>query len=65
MATPSCPKCGNTTFEMKDFEIRNANYRHSAICCSVCGAIVATEEAMSAMYMLRKIGEKLGVQFGP
>ena len=61
MATPSCPKCGNTSFEMKEFIIKNASYGHNAIICASCGAIVATEEKISTMYTLGLIKEKLGI----
>lgn len=63
MASPCCPKCGNTSFEMDELRIRNAKYQHHAIICAMCGCIVGTEEVMSLMYMLKKIAEKLGVQF--
>lgn len=64
MKTPTCAKCGSSTFEMGEIKIANANFRHNAIVCSHCGAIVATEELMSVMHMLGKIAEKLGVRFG-
>jgi len=64
MATPSCPKCANTTFEMKEVKIDNASYRHNVIICRSCGSIVGTEEIKSLMFMLMKIGEKLGLHFG-
>lgn len=64
MPSPSCPKCGNTSFEMTEIRIEKANWRHTAIICSHCGAVVGTEELMSIMHMLDKIGKKLGVSFG-
>lgn len=63
MSFPSCPKCGGQLFEMTELQVQNANYRHTAIVCSKCGAIVGTEECMSIMHMLDKIAEKLGVRF--
>jgi hypothetical protein len=48
---------------MTELEIENARYRHNAIVCRSCGAIVSTEELLSVMNMLGKIGEKLGVRF--
>jgi hypothetical protein len=48
---------------MVEVTIQNANYRHNAIACSNCGAVLAFEEVMSVMYMLGKIAERLGVQF--
>jgi len=64
MPTPCCPKCGSTSFEMGEVKVSNANYRHNAIACASCGCVVGIEEAMSLMYMLSKIAEKLGVRFG-
>jgi len=61
MATPSCPKCGHTSFEMKEFSVKNASYRHNAIICASCGAIVSTEELISTMYTLGVIKENLGI----
>ena len=61
MATPSCPKCGSTSFEIKAFEIRDAQFAHNAICCATCGCIVSTEEHYSAMYMLQQIMKKFGI----
>ena len=43
--------------------MKGANFRHNAIICAMCGAIVSTEEHFSLTYMLGKIGEKLGVRF--
>jgi len=61
--TPTCPKCANTTFEIKEVAVRGANFRHNAIICAMCGAVIGTEEYFSLTYMLGKIGEKLGVRF--
>lgn len=49
---------------MTEIRIEKANWRHTAIICSHCGAVVGTEELMSIMHMLDKIGKKLGVSFG-
>ena len=64
MITPTCPKCGNTSFEIGEIKIKDATYRHNAIVCVMCGCVVGIEEHFSITYMLGKIAEKLGVQFG-
>jgi len=61
--TPCCPKCANTTFEIKEIVIRDARFRHHAVICAMCGAVVGVEEYLSLTYMLCKIGEKLGIRF--
>lgn len=63
MTTPRCPKCNNSSFEIGEIKIQNANYRHNAIVCTSCGCIVGMEEWLSIMHMLDKIGKQLGVSF--
>jgi predicted nucleic-acid-binding Zn-ribbon protein len=60
--TPTCPKCGNSFFEMKEINVEKAKYRHNAIICKNCGAILSIEQWTSEIYMLGKIAEKLGVR---
>ncbi len=62
MTTPSCPRCGNTSFEIGEMKIEKANYPHNAIVCRKCGCIVGIEEHLSVLYILRKIAEKLDVE---
>ena len=63
MATARCPRtdCTGTSFEMKELNIRGANYRHLAVQCSTCGAVVGVTEIMNLGYALQKIGSKLGI----
>ena len=41
--TPICPRCGKSSFGIKEFYVQGANYRHYAILCTSCGAVVGTE----------------------
>lgn len=61
MATPRCPKCENTSFEMQELKVTRANYRHLCINCSGCGAIVAVHEFFNVSDLIHKLAKRLGV----
>ena len=43
LAMPICPRCGKSSFGIKEFQVEDANYRHFAILCTSCGCVVGTE----------------------
>ena len=40
MTTPSCPKCGNHMFRMREIEPSDSNFKVNAVTCSACGAVL-------------------------
>lgn len=61
MATPSCPKCGHTGFEMKEMRIAYSAFRIMSIQCSSCGCVVGTHEYYNIGETIHKLAKKLGV----
>jgi len=51
---PKCPKCGNTAFEIISIE----DYSMSLVCCSSCGAIIASRDSL-LLDKLDRIAEAL------
>ena len=43
LTMPICPRCGKSSFGIKEFQVEDANYRHFAILCTSCGCVVGTE----------------------
>ena len=63
LQTPICAKCGGAAFEMQEIKVKNAEFRHSVINCSSCGAIVSVSELFNINIRLEKLAQKLGVNF--
>jgi hypothetical protein len=61
MATPVCPKCGNTTFENNIIQPKNSNYKLTAINCDSCGAIIGVLDYFNIGGMLQTLARKLNV----
>lgn len=62
MAKPTCPKCSCTTFEIQEIPIKGARYRHNAINCTACGAIIAVHEFFNVNANLAVIAQKFGIK---
>lgn len=60
-AKPSCPKCGNMTFEMQDLHVTEMEFRRSAINCTKCGAIIDTVDYFNTPALLHKLAAALKV----
>lgn len=45
MATSTCPKCGRSSFEVKQATPLGSNFYLWFVQCSFCGAVVASQEA--------------------
>jgi hypothetical protein len=61
MAIPTCPKCPSHIFAVTEFEPIGANFKHMAIHCSSCGAVVGVMDYYNIGNMLKMIGRKLGL----
>ena len=61
MATPRCPKCESSSFEIQEVKVKNANYRHHVINCASCGSILAVHEFFNVNARLVRLAEKLRV----
>jgi predicted nucleic-acid-binding Zn-ribbon protein len=40
MTMPSCPKCGNHMFRMREIELSDSNFKINAVTCSACEAVI-------------------------
>jgi predicted nucleic-acid-binding Zn-ribbon protein len=61
MAYPCCPKCGHRHFATTEIEPTGTTFKHSAIHCSSCGAVVAVMDFYNLGTILKKIAKKLGI----
>ena len=59
--TSTCPKCSNTSFEVKNAKPRNSEYIFTFIQCSSCGAVVGTIDYVNVPELLERLAKKLGV----
>lgn len=62
MATSSCPKCGNHSFEMKEHLPHGSGFKVFFIQCSSCGAVVGVTDYYNVPSLLEKIAAKIGVK---
>jgi len=61
MAISTCPKCSNSTFEMKEYSPRGSDFKYSFIQCDACGAVVGVTDFYNIGGMLETLAKKLGV----
>jgi len=54
-------KCGGTSFELKDYDPKHANYKYNFVQCASCGGVVGVVEAYYNTVLLQKIMAKLGI----
>jgi predicted nucleic-acid-binding Zn-ribbon protein len=64
MPASQCPKCPNTTFELKPLEMHNSDFVYNAVQCRKCGAVAGVVEHHYAGNLLAQIMEKLGIARG-
>jgi len=62
MATSSCPKCGNHSFELKQQTPNGSQFKFMFIQCSACGCVVCTTDYYNIPSLLEKIAAKLGLK---
>lgn len=65
MALSRCPResCNGRTFEAKKLDhIQGSNYKHIAIQCSTCGAVVGVMDYWNIGSLLHSLAEKLHVK---
>ncbi|KQN68085.1 hypothetical protein ASE99_01605 [Serratia sp. Leaf51] len=60
MAITTCPKCPNTSFEIKETSIKGANFRMYFIQCSACGAAIGVQPFYDTNALLKSFAKKLG-----
>ncbi len=54
MALPTCPKCDNGYFTLSQITPSGSAFKLFAVCCSSCGAVVATLDYENIGAMLHK-----------
>lgn len=59
---PSCPKCGNHTFEIQEIKVRAANFRTNVINCTSCGAIVGVQEFFNVSNLVYKLADRMNLK---
>ncbi len=55
MAESTCPKCDNTSFEIKEAKITGAKNPRNFVQCDKCGAVVAVTYKKSVVRMLEAL----------
>ncbi len=61
MASSTCIKCGNHTFEVKEAAPRDSAYKLLFVQCSSCGGVVGVMDFSNIGAMLYKMQKKLGI----
>jgi hypothetical protein len=61
MAMSTCVKCEGNAFELKEVVPNGSNFKFYFVQCSSCGGVVGVVHKSHVPTMLRRIGEKLGV----
>lgn len=59
MAISKCPSCGNTSFEVKENEPRNATHKQIFIQCSSCGSVVSSTSYFDPASLIKQQENKL------
>jgi hypothetical protein len=59
--TPVCGKCGNTQFEMKEFEPQKSNYKYLSIQCTKCGVPIGVQEYFNVGFLVKKLAKALNL----
>jgi len=60
MATPKCPKCGLTLFEVQQLNAPVSNFAYLAVNCAACGCIISVQPFENTSILLHNLAEKLG-----
>jgi uncharacterized Zn finger protein len=59
MAMSRCAKCGGTSFELAEANIKHARFKHYFVQCSSCGAVVSVEPSVNVNYQLEEVKDML------
>jgi hypothetical protein len=62
MATPKCPSCNDTRFELTEIPIEKASFKTFGVICSHCGAVVGVQEFYNSGDLLMKLAAALNVK---
>ena len=61
MALPTCIKCGNTTFELKENEPLKSKFKYMFVQCTGCGGVVGVVDFFNIGAELQRLMKKLGI----
>ena len=56
---PKCPKCENTTFEVKTVDLQNSQFKIAVVKCTACDTAIGVTETHDIPQMLRNLDRKL------
>ena len=59
MAYSTCPKCGSTSFELKENVPATSNFKLLFVQCSSCGCVVGVMDYLNIGSTLEKIEKKI------
>lgn len=62
MAQSTCPKCGNSGFELVENTPKGAAFKFMFIQCSSCGCVVGVTDYHNTASLLERIAKALGVK---
>jgi uncharacterized Zn finger protein len=59
--SPSCPKCGNSTFSLEELKVKKSNFQVLGVCCSSCGSVVGIQEPLNISSLIMKLAKGLNI----
>jgi hypothetical protein len=62
MATPKCPKCDHTTFQVTVNSPSKSNFKLQLIHCASCGCVVGTQEYYNSGALIFELAKKLNIK---
>lgn len=65
MAYPTCPKCDNHIFELRELSPLGSSVKLNTVQCTKCGAVVGVTDYYNTASLLFELAKKLGVQLTP
>jgi hypothetical protein len=61
MALPTCVKCGQHQFEVREVEPNDSNFKLNFVQCGSCGGVVGVMDYSNIGSLLEALAQKLGV----
>lgn len=61
MATSTCPKCSNHSFEVAEQTPKGSNFKLLFVQCSSCGAVVRVMDYFNIGGLLHTLAKKLNI----
>jgi hypothetical protein len=63
VASSTCVKCGNTSFEIKEYQPANSKFLYNLLQCERCGGVVGIIEDRNVPELLIELARRLEVPY--